>query len=389
MPDALRLFVVAGEPSGDRLGADLVRRLRGKVGVDLFGVGGALLDEEGLQSIFPMSDLSVMGLRDVLARLPRLLWRIRQTTRAILKLRPDVVLLIDSQVFARLVAKSLRRAGYRAPVLLYVAPSIWGRAPERARKLRPLFDEVLAVLPFEPKLMAELGGPPTHYIGHPAQAEAAPLVQAEGDLVALLPGSRAGELKRHLPLMRAVAEALSRDAGVSQFFLPTLPDLAEVVGRETAAWPVPVAVVADRAERRALYARSRFAVTSAGTATLELALAGVPMIVTFRMERAQAWQYEKLGHPLVSLPNIVLSRRLVPEILLDGPDPTPLVTAALELGRSPPARDAQRQAFAELAEMMATGQPGVPREDAADRVLAHFRRSRESAAVPQRSVSGT
>lgn len=374
MGEVLRLFILAGEPSGERLAVDLVKRLRSRVPVEISGVGGAALKAEGLQPIFPMSDLSVMGIQDVLGRLPRLLWRVEQTARAILKTAPDVTVLVDSQVFVQLVAKRLRARGFSKPVLLYVAPSVWGRAPERARKLRPLFDEVLAILPFEPKVMADLGGPPTHYVGHSALAEAQVYPAGNGDAVVLLPGSRAGELRRHLPLMRATAEALFLHAGIGRFVLPTLPELQAGIQQETGRWTVPVDVTADRGARHRIYADAQFAVVAAGTATLELALANVPMVVTFRMEKAQAWHYERLQHPLVSLPNIVLSRKVVPEILLSTDDPAPLISAALELCRSPEARQAQRDAFGDLRDVMRGGLPGVPREDPADRVLAHARK---------------
>ena len=371
MGEVLRLFILAGEPSGERLAVDLVQRLRSRLSVDLYGVGGAALAVEGLRSIFPMSDLSVMGFQDVLGRLPRLLWRVEQTARAIFKLAPDVAVLVDSQVFVQLVAKRLRARGYKKPVLLYVAPSVWGRAPERAQKLRPLFDEVLAVLPFEPKVMKDLGGPLTCYVGHPALSEVHIGSEQEGSSVVLLPGSRPGELRRHLPLMRATAEALARKQGVERFVMPTLPELELAMKGETARWPVRVEVSADRSKRHQMYGEARLAVVAAGTATLELALAQVPMVVTFRMEKAQAWHYKRLGQPSVSLPNIVLSRRIVPEILLSGGDPAPLILAALNLSGSPAARNEQRKAFAELTDVMRDGLPGIRCEDPSDRVLAH------------------
>ncbi|MBN9349027.1 MAG: lipid-A-disaccharide synthase, partial [Devosia sp.] len=150
MAEPIRLFILAGEPSGDRIGADLVKRLRVQHRVTLTGVGGAELEGEGLKSLYPMSDLSVMGLTDVIKRLPLLLWRARQTSQAILALSPDMVVLIDSQVFSQTVAGQLRKAGYAGKIVLYVAPSVWAWKPERAPALKPLYDEVLAVLPFEP-----------------------------------------------------------------------------------------------------------------------------------------------------------------------------------------------------------------------------------------------
>ena len=193
MTNAPRLFIVAGEPSGDRLGAELLKRLRIESPVEPMGVGGPELEGEGLKSIFPMSNLSVMGVTDVLMRLPLLYWRLRQTVRAIRRAAPDLVLLIDLQVFSESVTRHLRKAGYAGKVLLYVAPSVWAWKPERAPALRPLYDEVLAILPFEPAVMKQLGGPKTTYVGHPALEQSRYRgVQPKSGPLLLLPGSRRG-----------------------------------------------------------------------------------------------------------------------------------------------------------------------------------------------------
>lgn len=371
MNEKISLFILAGEHSGDRLAADLVRRLRSRLELKVAGVGGDDLQGEGVRSLFPMSDLSVMGFWDVVRRLPLLLWRVEQTVRAILRGLPDIVVLVDAQEFSKLVAGRLRKKGYTRPILLYVGPSVWGRAPERARKLKPLFDEVLAVLPFEPGVMARLGGPQTSYVGHPALLEAQPRAEEGARRIALLPGSRAGELRRHLPLLQATAESLEAEGGIS-FFLPTLPGLASGLVEAVRGWGVPVTVVSDRTERLRLYPETMFAITVAGTATLELALAGVPMVATYLMEGPQAREYKRLNHPRVSLPNIILDRDIVPEVLLDRPDPNRLVATAKQLLADPSQRLAQQQAFRTLAQLMADGLPDSPREDPAERVLSHL-----------------
>lgn len=376
MPDALRLFVLAGEHSGDRIGGDMVRRIRERGPVDLIGVGGHELAAHGMTSIYPMDDLSVMGFGDVVRRLPLLLWRIEQTARAILAAKPDIVVLVDAQVFSHRLAARLRKAKYAGPIILYVSPTVWGRAPERARKLKPLFDEVLAVLPFEPAVMQRLGGPPTSYVGHPALSEAQDAPDPDrANLIALLPGSRAGEISRHMPLLQAAASKLATVKGVEGLFLPALPAFADRMRTLTAGWPVPVRIVTDRAERLALYRQTRLAVTDAGTVTLELALAGVPMVVTHVMDRPQAHMYEVLNHPRVSLPSIILGEDLVQEIVQLRPDPAPLVAAAIELATNADRRAEQTAAFRRVREMMESGLPDTPRRDPADRVLAHLGKS--------------
>ncbi len=374
MAETLHLFIVAGEASGDRIGADLVQRLRQKTAVRLSGVGGEELIGQGITTLFPLTDLEVMGLTDVLGRLPLLLWRIEQTARAIVALHPDVVVLVDAQDFSKRVARRAKNLGYRGPMVLYCAPTVWARAPERALKLKPLFEEVLAVLPFEPAIMAQLGGPKTSYVGHPAVSEVRPpTTTPKSGLVALLPGSREGELRRHLPLMRAMVAALSGQANIEGFYIPTLPSLEGRLRAEVSNWPTPVAIAAYRGDRPALYGRTLLAISVAGTATLELALAGVPMILTYVMDAPQASQYSRLGRPLVGLPNIVAGRQIVPEYVTMKPHSVVLANLALSLAKNQQARQNQIMAFGELVTLMQTGEPTAPRQDPADRVLSHWR----------------
>jgi lipid-A-disaccharide synthase len=371
--ERLKLFILAGEPSGDRIAADLIRRLKLRVPLAFIGVGGRELADEGLlKSLFPMSDLAVMGISDVLLRLPLLLWRVEQTARAIRKASPDIVVLVDAQDFSKLVAKRLKRLRYAGKLILYVAPSVWARAPQRAAKLKPLFEEVLAVLPFEPEVMARLDGPPTFYVGHPALSERLTRSAVNRGPLLLLPGSRAGELRRHVPLFQQLAERVSGNPAVDGFIIPTLPALKERIERVVADWPVPVQVVADRNARAAIYRDAVLAVVVSGTATLELGLAQVPMVVSYVLDQPQARVFEKLGCPAVSLPNIVLGRPVVPEVVQATPDLDALVREVQALLDSKKARQDQIEAFGELSNLMETGAQGHLRQDSADRILAHW-----------------
>ena len=371
MAEPLRLFILAGEASGDQIGSDLVQRLRHKRAVELTGVGGNELAAEGLNSLYPMENLSVMGWTDVLKRLPLLLWRVRQTADAIIRARPDVVVLIDSQVFSKQVAQRVRRTGSNVPMLLYVAPTAWAWRPERAAALKPLFDEVLAVLPFEPEAMARLAGPPTSYVGHPAlhRNPMRPGQPQRGPLL-LLPGSRAGELRRHLGLMRAVAEGLAGHPAISGFVLPTLPSMVERLRAEVARWAVPVDIVTGAAKADALSnAVAAFAVS--GTVTLELAMTGVPMLVTYVTDKRQAKIFAEIGAPLVSLPNLIAGREIVGEVLFTSePDAAVALPKLRTLLDSPAAVAQQLAGFREIRALMTKGAPEAPLEDPAERVLA-------------------
>ncbi len=381
MADTARLFILAGEPSGDRIGADLVKRLRVQQRVTLTGVGGVELEGEGLRSLYPMSDLSVMGLTDVLKRLPLLLWRARQTAKAILAEKPDLVVLIDSQVFSQTVAGQVRKAGYTGKILLYVAPSVWAWKPERAPALKPLYDEVLAVLPFEPAVMRKLGGPATSYVGHPA-LEHTRLRTSEPTRgpVLLMPGSRMGELRRHLPLMEQVATALRNHPRVTGFVLPTPRHLEEDVMRIVTTWKTPVFVTTSSEAKNKAFADSLVAAVKSGTATLELALSGVPMAITYVGDSGQARRFLKYKPRFVGLPNILYGSELVPEILSQWPEPDRVLDEVERLLDEPGAAEAQRAGFARIRAGMEKGAPEAPLQDAVNRVLAH---------LPQRADSGT
>lgn len=372
MTDPLKLFILAGEPSGDRVGADLVERLRRRADVELSGVGGEALTGKGLKSLFPMRELSVMGWADVLPRLPLLLWRARQTAKAIIRLQPDVAVLVDAQVFSALVARQVRDAGSTIPLLLYVAPAVWAWKPERALKLRPLFDEILAVLPFEPKVLAELGGPPCHYVGHPAVRALPPraAVPHRGPLL-LLPGSREGELRRHLPLMRIVAERFRAHPRVSGFVLPTPGALAARVKAEVASWDASVSVVSSEADKGAAFRNAVAACAVTGTVTLELALAGVPMVTTYVADAGQAKRWVKYQVRFAALPNAIMGRELVPEVLFTAPDPSRLEAPLKSLLDDENAAVAQLAGFGAIRTLMQQGAPEAPLADPAERVLRH------------------
>lgn len=372
----LRLYILAGEPSGDRIGADLVRRLMDHTPVALSGVGGEALQDCGLKSQFDMNELSVMGWADVLPRLPKLLWRARQVARAIIKTRPDVVVLVDAQVFSAIVARQVHRVAPQIPVLLCVAPAVWAWKPERAKELTPHFSEVLAVLPFEPAFMRQAGGPETVYIGHPAtaafaQREAVP----ERGPVLLLPGSREGELRRHLPLMRIVAQRLQAHRRVTGFVLPTPGRLAGRVRREVAGWSVPVEVVTGDAGRAKALSEAIAGVAVTGTVTLELALAGIPMVTTYIADKGQAKRWLKYKVKYASLPNAILDAPLVPEVLQLEPDVEAVLAATLSILDDPGAVAAQLDGFGRIRRLMEDGAPGETRVDPAERILRHWKRA--------------
>src|SRR5215831_9526776 len=236
----LRLFIVAGEPSGDALGAKLMaainQRRRGRV--RYVGVGGAQMAEQGLISQFPLEDVAVMGPGAILARLPKLLTRVFNTAAAAVSAEPDALVIIDSPEFTHPIAKRLRRRRPAIPIIDYVSPSVWAWRPGRARRMRGYVDHVLALLPFEPDAHVRLGGPPCTYVGHPLSEQVGLLRPSPDEarrrlahppVVLVLPGSRSGEIARHLSVFGAAVGRLAQSHGALDVVLPTVPHFAERV----------------------------------------------------------------------------------------------------------------------------------------------------------------
>lgn len=338
---ATRVFLVAGEPSGDNLGAKLMAALKRATGgaVEFSGVGGERMAGEGLASLFPLSDLSVMGLAEVVPRLPTIFARLRRTAEAIEATRPDIVVLIDAPSFGLRVADRVRGIGI--PVVQYVAPQLWAWRPGRAKKLAGRIDAMLALLPFEPEFFAKLGLPCTH-VGHPVLEDASAPADAAGfrarhgiaataPLVAILPGSRAGLFGRMAPIFAAAANALAETHRRAAFVVPYVANTDAASAAFAASLPGKVARVADPAEKRAAFRAADAALSVSGTSTLELAVAGLPTVVGHRVNALSGWLARKLIQvPYVAMPNVIAGRAVIPELL--QADCTPAALAA-ELAR--------------------------------------------------------
>jgi lipid-A-disaccharide synthase len=366
-----RLFIVAGEASGDALGARFVARLRQQLGerpLELSGVGGGALIAEGLSSVFPQEDIAVMGFGPVIARLPLLLRRMADAAKAAAAFSPDLMLTIDAPDFSLRVAKKLRRLAPSVPIAHWVCPSVWAWRQGRARRMRPHVDRILALLPFEPAALARLGGPETVYVGHPLMehladyrpgpAETAQRADAEAPLVLVLPGSRRSEI-RHLmpPFAEAVAQVAER-LPQARFVLPAVPRLAEAIGEQVAGWPVKPEVVTGEAAKLAAFRQARAALAASGTVTLELALAQVPTVAAYRgagWEAALARRLIKL--PSVILPNLIIGESVVPEFIQDEASPDALAKALLAVIPKGAARQRQLDGFAAVETRMRSAGP--------------------------------
>lgn len=375
----LKLAVIAGEVSGDLLGADLVKALRPLVkgNLSLVGVGGEGLEGEGLKSLFDYSELSIMGISQVLARLPKLIWRIRQTARAIVAARPDILVIIDSPDFTHRVARLVRKALPDLPVVNYVCPSVWAWKPERAVNMRPYVDHVLAVLPFEPGVMQRLGGPPTTYVGHRLASDANVLAVRSHQMekragpqpatCLLLPGSRGSEISRLLPAFGETAEELRSRHPDMRFLLPTVPRQEALVRQMTASWPVQPEITVGASAKWAAFAQADAAVAASGTVILELALAGIPVVSTYKADWLIRLMHKRIKIWTAAIPNLVADYPIVPEYLNEAIRAGALSRWMERLIGTTPERDAMLTGYRTVWQRMATQQP--PGEIAARIVL--------------------
>jgi lipid-A-disaccharide synthase len=363
----LDIFIIAGEESGDRLGAALMAAVEAQAGgpVAFAGVGGAAMAERGFVSLFPLDELAVNGFTAIPARLPLILRRIREAADAVIAARPDALVIIDSPDFTHRVARRVRAAAPTIPIVDYVSPTVWAWRPGRAAAMRRYVDHVLALLPFEPAAHRRLGGPPCTFVGHPLteqvaalrpNAEEAARREAAPPVVLVLPGSRGGEIKRHLDTFGAAIALVRERVGAVEIVLPTVPHLVDRIRRDTQAWPAVPRIMVEPALKWAEFRRARAALAASGTVTLELALAGVPTVLAYKVaivEELIARAF--VTAPMVGLANLILDDRVMPELLQRQATPERLAAALVPLIGDTPERRRQCQALARLDTVMEIG----------------------------------
>lgn len=388
----LKIAVVAGEESGDLLGADLIDALRGQTDrlVDIIGVGGDHLRERGLTSLFDPHEIALMGLSAVLKNLPRLILRIGQTARSIVAAKPDCVLLIDSPDFTHRVAKKIRAADPSIPIVKYIAPSVWAWRPQRARAMKAYIDHVLTVLPFEVEVMRQLNGPASTYVGH-RLASYDPVLEARASQLVLeaerarstplklllLPGSRRSEIQMLMqPFGAAVAELAQRVERL-EVVLPTLPRIEQMVRDAVRDWPVKPLIVLGDDEKWRAFSTADVALAASGTVSLELALSRIPTVLSYKADWfARQFLLNKITIWSAALPNIIADQPVVPEFFNEMVRPGLLARHVQRLAVPGPARQTQLDGFDEIARLMRTERPSG---EIGARVLLDLAEGRQSA----------
>ena len=382
-----KIFLVATEESGDRLGANLMKVLRQRLGgaVQFEGVGGRAMAIEGLASRFPIEELSIIGFAAVVRQLPAILRRIRETAEAVIASAPDILVIIDSPDFTHRVAKRVRAAAPHIPIVDYVSPTVWAWRPGRARAMKPYIDHVLALLPFEPAAYEELHGPPCSYVGHPLTEQIAQLRpnaeeqrrrEDKPPVLLVLPGSRRSEIRHHMTAFGMTLTRLQTEGVAFEAVLPTMPHLEETVTAALKYWKVQPRVVIGEEEKRAAFRVAHAALAKSGTVTLELALSGVPMVAAYHTGALEAFVVRRaIRLKTVILANIVLGENVVPEFHQRDVRSERLAPPLRDVLGDTPLRRKQVEAFARIDSIMSTGnQP--PSARAAEIVLGTMRKAR-------------
>jgi len=380
----LKIFIVAGEHSGDALGAKLIAALKTMHGASITfsGVGGEEMAHEGFVSLFPIEDVAVMGPMSILPKLPRILRRVYQTVDAGIAFAPDAVVIIDSPEFTHPIAKRIRKRAPGIPIIDYVSPSVWAWRPGRAKRMRRYVDRVLALLPFEPDAHARLGGPECTYVGHPLIEKLDDIQNADGVALAqrlglapekpvllVLPGSRTSEVGRLIDVFGEAVGRVSAKVPV-EVVIPAVRHVRDLISARTRSWsPRPHIIDAGAQDKYAAMRLAKAALAASGTVTLELALAQTPSVVAYKVDKLIANLRFLLKVPSVVLANLVLGKNVYPEYLQEACTAEALADALLPLLSDTPQRQAQSAALSQTPDKLRLA-ASSPSRAAAEAVLA-------------------
>ncbi|WP_182419399.1 lipid-A-disaccharide synthase [Bartonella sp. HY038] len=369
MTKKIKIAIVAGEESGDLLGADLIEVVKKKISgqIELIGVGGQHLEKFGLKSLFDPEDIALMGITAVLKQLPKLYSHIKKLAQFLADQNPDCLIIIDSPDFTHRVAKRVRALNPSIPIIKYIAPSVWAWRPQRAKEMRSYIDHVLVILPFEPKVMEMLDGPPSTYVGHRLLSSASindvrqfrqTRVTDGKKHVIILPGSRRSEVRALMPDFGRAVNELSQRADNIRFILPTLPKIEKEVRQLVSEWAVKPDIVVGDAEKWQAFKQSDVALAASGTVSLELALCNIPTVLAYRAD----WFSKMVVLPKITiwsaaLPNIIADEPIVPEYFNEYIKVGMLARQVERHMHDGPAQNAQLIGFKKIYNIMKTEQP--------------------------------
>lgn len=382
MTRPLKIALIAGEVSGDQLGGWLMQALLARnPNIHFVGLGGTMMQGHGLHSLFPISDIALIGIAEVLPHAFTITRRIRETVEFLERENPDMILTIDAPGFALRVLKQLHARGKIRPKLVhYVAPTVWAYRPERAKIVAERYDHLLCLLPFEPPYF-EKEKLPVSYIGH----EIAWWWKSRGDgvsfrrnhsipettpLLAVFPGSRNGEIKRLWPIFKSAIERLNNEIPALEIVVQIPESLLGTMRQETDGWHVRTHILSNTEDKKGLFSSATAALAKSGTIGLECALAGLASITAYRANPLSVWMLRRMiKTPYVNLANILAGKMVVPELLQENCTAEKLASALKPLLMDVNARTLQQQELTRISEMLGTNDRQSPSEKAADIVL--------------------
>ena len=384
----LKVYLIAGEPSGDLLGSRLMRALRQKTDgkVEFFGLGGDTMEAEGLKPIFDISDLSIMGLVEVIPSIPKVLRHLKNTIADIERIKPDIVITIDSWSFCSRVHKALRKLKLGIPQLHYVAPQVWAWKKKRARTMYKYIDALMTLLPQEPKYFTP-HKLETVFVGHPViesevlRADGAAFcrrfnIPADKKIVAILPGSRKTEVSKLLPVFLESARQLLKQDQNFYFVIPTVRTVSQMVKDMSKDSGLPLQIVETQEDRYNAFQASCAAIAASGTVALELAICHIPHLIAYRVSGLTAWIAARvLKIQFVNLTNIMLGRLVVPELLQEQCTAGNISRTIQELLKQGDLYEREQEGFAKVKNILSNGEQ-TPSQNAADFVLDLVSRKR-------------
>ncbi len=378
----LVVYLIAGEASGDLLGAHLMRSLRAQSErkVLFYGIGGEKMEAEGLASLFPYHDLSMMGFVEVLPYIFRTLIHISSTVADIELKQPDVLVTIDSPGFCFRVVEKLRKDDFKTKFVHYVAPTVWAYKPERAEKCAKLFDHMLLLLPFEAPYFKKVGLDCT-FVGHPAICETSVgnaeefrskyELPADTVLFCLLPGSRKGEVKRNMPLFSWTVGILSRCYPRLTILIAVPEHVLPLITSFLNSCPFRVILAEDEQDKKNGIAASTFAFVKSGTVAFEVAKAGIPMLITYHVNKISAWILRRmLLTKYANLINILQKKEVIPELLQENSNPLMLASCANTILKYPELKKAQKVGVEEAISQLYPEKDTIPSDIAARKILS-------------------
>ncbi len=376
----MKVYIIAGEPSGDLLGSRLMRSMMAKCpDTQFYGVGGETMEREGLKSLFDIKELAVMGILEVIPSVPRILKRIKQTVDDIARVKPDVVITVDSWSFSARIHKALRKRKLKIKQVHYVAPQVWAWKKKRARTMYKYIDHLLTLFPYEPKYFTPYHLETT-FVGHPVIESM--VLFGNGDdfktrfniaenskIMAILPGSRKNEVANLLPIFLKTAEAFYEKHPDFTFVIPTVKTVEDKVCEMVKDSKLPLIVVTTEYDRHDVFKAADVAIAASGTVALELAMVDVPHVIAYRVSPLTAFLARRLLKiQFVNLSNILLGREVVPELLQENCNQQKILYYVTELLKKGDLYQRQMEGFAKVKEILGLNEQ-TPSANACDVLL--------------------